>query len=404
MSWICGETKIRELWGLDPTIAFLNHGSYGAVPTQVLKVKERISAEIESNPPDFLARRLPMRLQEQKGCLSSFLNVESDGLVFVPNATNGVGAVLRSMPFSAGDEIVFHDHGYGWVRQGLQNLSLQKGVLVKEAVIRWPAVTDSEIVESFLKQINSRTRLVVCDHVSSPTAIIFPVSKIIEAARSMGVPVLVDGAHAPGFVPLDLKYLDPDFYIGNLHKWICAPRGSAFLFVKDKFRRWVRPESLSYSGGITHNRYDYDFSGYFDWTGTFDFSSWLSVSSALQFNEGLGWQRIFEQRKKLLLEAKSLFEHDLQIASSEFVGDHFLSAMLTVPWPLQSTVEPTPSLAREISSELLKKNKVEVPVFCFGNRLYFRVSAQAYNRIDDYQRLSDAVVSHRLSAVRNGVG
>lgn len=402
MSWKCGDKKIRDLWALDPQIAFLNHGSYGAVPLMVSNYRQSILDRIEKNPADFLGRRLPAHLDEQRNVLADFLHADPKGVAFVRNATSGAGAVLSSLSWSPGDEIVFHNHGYGWVRQGLQNLMMTKGVVVKEAQLDWPNAKDEETVNQFIKMFSRRTKLVVCDHVSSPTALTFPVAKIVAAARHEGIPVLVDGAHAPGFLPLDLGTLDADFYTGNLHKWVCAPRGAAFLYVSERFRSTVRPESLSYSGGVTHHHYDSNFSGYFDWTGTSDFTSWLSIKAALEFNAQLGWEQLFMNRRKLLIEAKNLFLAQLKLDPRQLVADESLCAMLTVPWPLRTDVEPSLVLARELSRELFEKNGVEVPVIFFGNRLHFRISAQAYNRLNDYERLSDAVKAHRYSAVAQG--
>ena len=400
MNWSCGEDKIKKLWGLDPAIAFLNHGSYGSVPFSVQKFQSQIRDEIEKNPVDFLARKLPSKLQEQRVCLGNWLNVEENSLAFVSNATAGVGSVLSSMHWSSDDEIIFHSHGYGWVRQALANLSARSGVVIREAKIPWPALSEGEVVSAFEAEFSEKTRLLICDHISSPTAIIFPVAEIVASAKKHGIPVLVDGAHAPGLVPIDVSAIDADFYTGNLHKWFGAPRGSAFLFVKKDFQSVVRPESLSYSGGVTHHHHDSNFCGYFDWTGTRDFSSWLSLSSALEFNEFLGWNELFKKRKDLLLEARDLFELTLGLQELRLTPESMLSAMCTIEWPLRHGVQASVQLARNLSEELLNKNKVEVPIFCFDNRLYFRVSAQAYTRLEDYIRLSDAIVAHRFSAVR----
>lgn len=404
MNWECGDERIRGLWSLDPAVAFLNHGSYGAVPKSVQIQKERISAEIERNPSDFLARLLPARLDEQRQILAHWLNTEPEGVALVANATTGVGAVLASLNWNAGDEIVFHTHGYGWVRQGLANLSRRCGVIVREASIPWPEVSEDSLLEAFARELSPRTRLLICDHVTSPTALVFPVAKIVAWARAAGVPVLVDGAHAPGFVPLDLSVLDADFYTGNLHKWVCAPRGSAFLSVKPKWRKQIFPQALSYSGGVTNPRRDDSFAGYFSWNGTNDFSSWLSVSAALDFNKELGWENLFSKRKKLLLEARDLLRHTLRLPDQKLDLDSMQSAMTTLPWPLRPDVVPDVSLAQALSAELLQSEKIEMPVMCFADRIWFRISVQAYNRLSDYEKLARVLGAHRFSAVRVGEG
>jgi isopenicillin-N epimerase len=404
VNWDCGDDRIRALWSLDPDVTFLNHGSYGAVPKKVQTQKEKNSAEIERNPSDFLARRLPALLDNQRQILSQWLNADPDSVALVANATTGVGAVLSSLDWTAGDEIVFHTHGYGWVRQGLANLSRRCGVVVREAAIPWPEVSVGSIVEAFARELSPRTRLLICDHVTSPTALVFPVAKIVALAREASVPVLVDGAHAPGFVPLDLTILDADFYTGNLHKWVCAPRGSAFLSVKPQWRKKIFPQALSYAGGVTNPRRDDSFAGYFSWNGTNDFSSWLSISAALDFNNELGWETLFSKRKKLLFEARDFLKHTLGLSNQTPVSDSLQSAMTTLPWPLRSEVVPDVSLAQALSAELLQSEKIEVPVMCFADRIWFRISVQAYNRMSDYEKLARAVGAHRFSAVRVGVG
>jgi isopenicillin-N epimerase len=402
LSWQCGEKDVREQWDLDPTVAFLNHGSYGAVPRAVQKFRLSVLQQIERNPVDFLARRLPEKLQEQRQRLACWLNADPEGLAFVSNATAGVGAVLASLEWNPGDEILFHSHGYGWVRQALNNLACRKGIVVREAQVPWPVQDPLEILSAFEREMNGRTRLVLCDHITSPSAIIFPLQQLVALARQRGVLVLVDGAHAPGSLPLDLTLIDADFYTGNLHKWVCAPRGSAFLHVRKDFRDHIRPESISYSGGVSHHKHDQQMQGFFEWTGTQDFSAWLSVQAALDFNEQLGWEALYFKRKALLLEASKLLIEALELDHSQVAGEQFLSTMRTLEWPLLSKVTATPQLARELSEELLHKNRVEVPVLCLGHRLCFRISVQAYNRLDDYQRLAESLVAHRFSAVRKG--
>ena len=399
MSWICGEQSIRELWGLDPSVAFLNHGSYGAVPHAVHRERLAVIQNIEKNPADFIARQLPQRISEQRRNLAAWLNAQPQTLAFVPNATSGIGAVLASLSWQPGDEIVFHSHGYGWVRQGLSNLAARYRVVVKEAHIPWPRASDDLIVSSFEEQMSERTKLLICDHVSSPTALAFPLKRIISAAHARGVRVLVDGAHAPGFLPLDIGILGPDFYVGNLHKWVCAPRGAAFLYVNESHRDAIRPESLCYSGGIAHHSHSCDFVDYFDWTGTTDFSAWLSIAAALEFNAYLGWTELFRNRRQLLLEAKRLLITALNLNHVQIGGDENAYAMLTLPWPLRHHIEPSIALARILSEWLLREHRVEVPVLCFENRIYFRVSVQAYNCLDEYQRLAQAIALHPYSLV-----
>ncbi|MEN9810901.1 MAG: isopenicillin N-epimerase [Pseudomonadota bacterium] len=401
--WKYGAEKIRGCWDLDVHTAFLNHGSYGAVPRQVQNEYHAVQLEIERNPVRFLGRLLPARLASVRERIAGWLRCDADGLAFVNNATSGVGAVLNSLPFHALDEIIFHNHGYGWVRQGLHNLARSKGIVIREAAIKPVPSSNSEIVSAFATLVNEKTRLIVCDHVTSPTALVFPVREIVALARQAGVPVLVDGAHAPALLPLDLSSIGADFYTGNFHKWLCAPRGAAFLHVLPRWREIIRPQSICYSSGITHHAYDTSFTGYFDWTGTSDFASWLTVPAALDFHEALDWQRVFSERKRLLCEALQLYSDAFPSAVESLPEVNFLAAMVTLPLKLKEGIVADALLARSLTDDFYSSDKVEVPAVSFQGRMYVRLSAQIYNRLEDVERLLRVVGSHRFSAVRVGV-
>lgn len=401
--WNYGDEKIRGCWDLDVHTAFLNHGSYGAVPRRVQNEYRAVQSEIEANPVRFLGRILPSRLAAVRERVAGWLHCDGDGLAFVNNATSGIGAVLNSLDFQAGDEIVFHNHGYGWVRQGLHNLARLRGVVIREAEIKPVPDSNSEIVSAFGSLLNEKTRLIVCDHVTSPTAIVFPVREIVELARQAGVPVLVDGAHAPALIPLDLSSIGADFYTGNFHKWLCAPRGSAFLHVLPQWRGIIRPQSISYSGGITHHAFDTSFKGFFDWTGTSDFASWLTVPAALDFHEDLDWQRVFSERKRLLCDALQLYSDTISWARESLPDVNFLAAMVTLPLKLKEGIVADALLARALTEDFYNSDKVEAPAVSFQGRMYVRLSTQIYNRLEDVERLLRVVGSHRFSAVRIGV-
>lgn len=403
MSWECGDDWLIQLWSIDDKLAFLNNGSYGAVPKQVQRHRALIQQEIERNPVNFLARELPAKLTEQRVLLSSWLNVDSDSIAFVQNATSGMSAILRSLKFSAGDEILFHDHGYRWIWQALENLSFQTGVVIKTAKLPWPALSAAQLLESFEREISQKTKLVICDHISSPSGLVFPVAEMISLAQSKGVTILIDGAHAPGALDLNLGSLKPDLYVGNLHKWACAPRGTAFIHVSQAFREVIRPECLSYCGGRGHFLSSSNLSDFFDWNGTVDFSAWLSTSEALSFNETLGWSQLFSNRKKLLNRVKKIFLQELKGLVVPEIPDEMSGPMWAFQWPLARGLIPSAEIAFQIARDLYQRDQIEVPVFYFKDGIYIRVSAQAFNKLNDYERLLKAVLSHRLSATRKRV-
>ncbi len=404
MRWQCGDERITRLWSLEAGLTFLNNGSYGALPLRVQQYRNRLLAEIEKNPVKFLARELPQKLDEQRSALARWLEADAAEVSFVHNVTSGISAVLRSLKFAPGDEIVFHDHGYRWVRQGLENLARQTGVVIKTAVVDWPDASSAQVVEAFEKVINPKTKLIICDHISSPTALVFPLSELISLARFRGALVLIDGAHAPGALQLSMRQIDPDFYVGNLHKWACAPRGTGFIYASKRFRDVIRPESLSYCYGQGHFQRNSLPSDFFHWNGTTDFSGWLSTIEALAFNEELGWNQLFENRKILLDKVKFQFQKELMGAERYSTPREMQGPMWTFEFPLTKKATPSAEIAHLIASDLFEHQKIEVPVFYFKNGIQIRVSAQAFNKLSDYERLLTVLLSHRLSAAREGIG
>jgi isopenicillin-N epimerase len=398
LRWECGDELVNQLWSLEPSIAFLNNGSYGAVPIRVQRYRNSVLAEIEKNPVKFLSRSLPERLEDERIALAGWLEADAAGIAFIQNATSGIGSVLRSLHFAPGDEIVFHDHGYRWVRQALENLASQTGVVIKFAVLAWPSVSNEQVVSAFEKVIGPKTKLIICDHISSPTALVFPVSEIVALARAKGVLVLVDGAHAPGAIDLRLGKLEPDFYVGNLHKWACAPRGTGFIYVGPGHRDIIRPESLSYCGGQGHFQRSDRLSDFFHWNGTTDFSAWLTTTEALSFNEELGWEQLFKNRKNLLDKVRLLFQQELKGCELCSTPPEMQGPMWTFEFPLKPHTTPSVETAQWIAADFYRHDRIEVPVFYFNNRVYVRVSAQAFNKLSDYERLLGAMRAHRFSA------
>ncbi|MEY2987903.1 MAG: isopenicillin N-epimerase [Pseudomonadota bacterium] len=391
------------LWSLDFRLTFLNNGSYGAVPIRIQHFRNSVLEEIEKNPVKFLSRDLPERLDEQRLSLARWLEADAEGIAFTQNATSGIGSVLRSLNFAPGDEVVFHDHGYRWVRQGLENLARHSGVVIKTAAVSWPSATNEQVITAFDRLIGSKTKLVICDHISSPTALVFPVAELVALARAKGVPILVDGAHAPGALELKLGHLNPDFYVGNLHKWACAPRGTAFIYVGQEHRSVIRPESLSYCGGQGHFQSGTRLSDFFHWNGTTDYSGWLSTTEALAFNEELGWDQLFRNRKSMLEKVKTLFQQEL-IGIGQYLQPAVMQGpMWTFEFPLKQQVTPSAENAQLIAGDLYRFDQIEVPVFYFKNGIYIRVSAQAFNKLSDYERLLKALLAHRLLAAREGI-
>src|SRR6478736_7197722 len=274
--------RFRRFWGLKPGTVFLNHGSFGACPKAVLDLQASLRRELEAEPVQFLWRRYEERLEPARRAVAKFLGADSRDLVFVTNATTGVNSVLRSLKLKRGDELLTTSVDYNACRNVLNEVARQTGAKVVVAEIPFPLQSVEEIVPAILKAVTKRTRMALLDHVTSNTAMILPLRQIIRALEAHGVETLVDGAHAPGMLPLNLRELRPTYYTANLHKWVCAPKGAAFLYVRNDRQVDVQPAVISHGNNRTRPGFT-PFQDRFDWCGTFDLTAWLCAPEAIRW-------------------------------------------------------------------------------------------------------------------------
>lgn len=374
----------RRRFLLERGTAFLNHGSFGAVPRVVLQAADRWRRRMEANPDRFMREILPGALRRAAGDLARFLRVAGRDLAFVENATAGVNAVLRSLPLRAGDEIIATTHTYNAVRQALRHASGESGARVIEARIALPVPGEYALVEAIRPHLGRRTRLLVLDHISSPTGLVFPVRRLARLARGHGAQVLVDGAHAPGQIPLDIAALGVDWYAGNCHKWLFAPKGCAFLWARRGAQPGLHPPVIShgYGGGLAAE---------FDWTGTRDFSGWLAIPEALHFYRALGPARVRAYNRRLLRLAATMLAAAWDSPLDGPPGLHASMIALRLPQPLQRGGRAGTEDARRLQSRLLARHGVVAAVMAIEGALWVRISAQIYNTLEEYGRLRDAV-------------
>ncbi len=381
-------------WVLDPEVAYLNHGGFGAVPVPVIEAQTRWRERIERNPNRFLAYEALAHVAEARSRLSGFLGSDPEGVAFVRNATTGLNAVLGSLPFRPGDRVVLTDHAYNACRNAVDVMSRRFGLQVDVVSIPIPLAGPATVRDLVLEAMTPDTRLLLIDHVTSPTAIVFPVEDIVAAVEEMGVPVLVDGAHAPGMVPLALDRLGASFYTGNLHKWVCAPRGSGFLHVRPDRRDSVVPPVISHGWNdesIRRSRYH----KLFDWTGTDDLTAWLSVPAALELLETRpgGAVGTMARNHARVMEGRALLERIVgldPIAPGAMIG-----SMAALRLPDGAGPPPSSSTGDHLSGVLSRKWKIEVPALVFPrwpHRL-IRISAQEYNTADDFEQLAAALLA-----------
>jgi len=364
-------------WLVDPGAAYLNHGGYGALPRPVADAADRWREEIESSPTDVFARRWPGLVDGVRRRVADFLSADTADLVFVPNTTTGTATVIACLGLTAGDEIVTTDHRYPALANQVGVLA-GRGVHVVETPVAVDVQSADDVIDAVLGQVTPRTKLVVIDHIASPTGFVFPVREIVAAAHAARVPVLVDAAHAPGQVPVDLRAIDADFWVGNMHKWVCSPRACAVLHVAPKWQDHIRPLVAS------HDFFD-GFQPAFDWTGTADPIPLLAIPAALDFWAKLGWDNVRSHQHALVTDGAEYVAK--QLGTAVAVRDEFTAAMRLVELP-----QP---LSREsgiaVNERLMLDHKVTAPITHHQNRSFVRVCGQLYNVAEHYERLADAL-------------
>jgi len=377
-------------WPLDPAVTYLNHGTVGVAPRVVLARQQEIRDEIERRPSQYLLRELsgqiggpgerPTRLREAAAAVARFVGAMPDDLVFVDNATAGANAVLRSLPFEPGDEIVVTDLGYGAVTKTAQYAARVRGATVTVATLPYPRFEPEAAVEALDAVITPRTRVAVIDHVTSESALVLPLARMAARCRARGVRVLADGAHAPGMLPLDIPSLDVDWYVANLHKWAQAPRSAGFLWARPDRRGDLHPPVISW--GL-----DEGFTAEFDWVGTRDPSAWLAAPAGITFLEELGLDDVRAYNHDLVWRAagelSSRWHTRLEIAEAH------VGSMVTIPLP--ESLGSTDEDALALRNGLLFDDRLEVQLHARHGRLWTRISAQVYNDERDIDRLGTAI-------------
>jgi isopenicillin-N epimerase len=367
-------------WTLDPELAYLNHGGFGAAPASVLAAQQDWRDALERNPHGFLVRQLPALLEDVRARLAAFLGADPAGLVFTENATTGMQTVIAQLELAAVDEVLTTDHAYVPVLTQLRMVAAASGAVIKVVSVPATAAGRQDVAEAILSELTGRTRFVVLDHVASCSGLVFPVDLVVAECRRRGIGVAIDGAHAGGLLPVDLDRLGADFWVGNLHKWLCAPKASSVLYAAPQWRGGLRPL-------VASHRFDDGFQPAFDWTGTRDPSALLAVPAALAFFERAGWPAVREHNDDLARRGAELVAE--QIGTSAPGGDGLTAAMrlIQLPAPLDD------ASARGLEHELLDRYKIVVPVTNLGGWQWLRVSAQLYNTIADYDRLATALAT-----------
>jgi isopenicillin-N epimerase len=382
--------SVRSLWPLDPAATYLNHGTVGVVPNRVAEAQQALRARIERHPSKFMLRDLwsftgsaegPTLMRQAAAEVAVFVGARADDLVFVDNTSTGVNAVLRSTPLSPGDEIVVTDHLYGGLLTAVQFIARTTGAAVRVVEMPYPRFDAAESVGRIAGAITSRTKLAIIDHIAAESGIVFPVHDMVRACKAKGATVLVDGAHVPGALPLDVTSIGADYYVANLHKWAMAPRSSAFLVATPERQSALHPLVISW--GL-----DQGFLQEFDWVGTRDPTPWLVAPEGVRFLHDLGFDAVRKYNHALAWHAAQ-FLSDRWGTPLE-IGESAVGCMASVMTPLH--VGSTKPDAVRLRDRLLFEHDIEVQVHARAGRVWVRVSAQAYNDHADIEKLGRAVV------------
>jgi isopenicillin-N epimerase len=378
----------KELWTLDSSITFLNHGSFGACPFTVLERQGELRSLLENEPLRFFGRDWEPLLDNARIKLADFVGANAADIAFVPNATTGVNSVLRSLIFCNGDELLTTNHEYNACRNALDFIASRTGAKVVVANIPFPIESPEQIVAAVIAKVSPRTKLALLDHVSSQTGLIFPIQELVQKLKSLGVDTLVDGAHAPGMLPLNLSLIGAAYYTGNCHKWLCAPKGSAFLYVDQDKQSQIRPLTISH--GTNSTRTDKSrFLLEFDWMGTNDSTSYISVPNAIEFMGSLlpgGWDELINKNHQLVLKGRKLICEVLEVNLP--APDTMIGSMASIPIPKELENWNYISL----HDELFDQYKIQVQVVPWDKpNILIRISAQIYNSLEEYEYLGKAL-------------
>ncbi len=376
-------SSLKDDFLIDPSVIFLNHGSFGACPRPVFETYQAWQRQLEVQPVEFLGRRAIDLLTEARSELAQYLNVDTDDVVYFANPTTAINMVARSLNLKTGDEILATDHEYGAMDRTWRYVCERSGAKYIQQPISLPVTDKDDFLAAFWEGVTPQTKIIFISHITSPTALTFPVAEICQRARKAGLISIVDGAHAPGHIPLDLMAIDADIYTGACHKWLCAPKGAAFLYARKDFQSILDPLVVSW-GYQSEKPGPSQFIDYHEWQGTNDLAAFLSVPSAIQYQRDNSWALVRGRCHDLANRARSEI--------NRLTGLDAISPEST-DWYCQMV---TARLPTEVDHELIKKRlyndyRIEVLTHLWQDRPFIRVSFQAYNEASDLDKLIEAL-------------
>lgn len=369
--------NLKRHFLLDPSVTFLNHGSFGATPKPVFREYHRWQRELESQPVEFLGRRHNDLMRSARESLGAYLGADAKNLVFAQNVTIALNIVARSLELGKGDEVLATDHEYGALDRTWRFLSKERGF----AYINQPVdlASHEAFVESFWRGVTSRTRVIFLSHITSPTATLFPIERIIQRAKSQNILTIIDGAHAPGQIPLHLDSLGADFYGGNLHKWLCAPKGAGFLYARPEVQHLLKPLVVSW-GYESETPGDSTFIDHHEWWGTRDLSAFLTVPMAIQFHRDQDWAQVRAACHRLAVETWKRVHALTGCAPLHSDPELWFAQMSLLSLPAANDLAA-------LKARLYDEYKIEIPVISWNENKLIRLSVQGYNTKRDMDKL-----------------
>jgi isopenicillin-N epimerase len=376
----------KPLFSIDPEVTFLNHGSFGACPKEVFDSLIKFQKKTEYEPVKHLAYDIYQYLKESRSALSGYVNCHVDDIAYFPNPSTALNTLIRSLDLKEGDQILTTNHEYGALDRTWRFISKKRGCEYIKLEVEIPFTDKKLIVDSFRRSINKNTKVIFLSHITSATALIFPVKEIIELAREHNILTIIDGAHVPAHIDLDIKKLDPDFYCGACHKWMCSPKGVAFLYVKREHQEMMEPLVVSW-GYEADNPSDSQFLDYMQWQGTNDISAYLTIPDTIEFLRKHNWKEKAQHCRDLNLWAKKEICNALDTYATG--DDQFLGQMTTIAFKLEDPLQE--------QIDFYTKYKIQLPFIKWNDKTFFRISLQVYNSKEDINYLIKSLLQYRAS-------
>ena len=372
---------MKELYHLDPSITFLNHGSFGACPKPVFEVYQNWQRKLEQQPVEFMAIKVYDYLEEARHALGDYVGCHGDDLIFVTNPTTAVNTVIRSLDLGSEDKVLMTDMEYGSLVRTWEHYAQDKGFSIVQQFTPVPLTTHEDYIEHFWKAVTERTKIIYLSEITSSTGLILPVDAICKKAKEAGIMTIVDGAHVPAHIPLNIAEMDPDVYVGACHKWLSAPKGSSFLYVKKSLQETIEPLIISWGSEVDRSPSPFIYESQYQ--GTWDPSAFLTVPAAIQFQQEHDWNSVSKRSRALNRETRGRI---YEIIDSEPIcpnTEEWLGQMASIITNIENGLD--------FKRRLMDEYKIEIPVFPWGDKILFRTSFNAYNDENDADRLIEVL-------------